>query len=114
MSWRSTVLSLAAPTAVAALLSAPALYLFWSAQQAAQAAPFTFKSASFWGASLNSLPLPYIFHPLLGSFAASIYRGITYEQATTNLGLVAVIAAIGGWLAACAAAVPGPPKAACV
>ena len=86
------------------LLSLPALLAYWRASTAIGAGSHDLTEVNFWGASLNSLPLPYIFSSLLGSFATSIYRGITYEQATTNLGLVAVVTAIGGWLVACAAA----------
>ena len=102
--WRTALIGFAIPAAVALLLSLPALLAYWRASTAIGAGSHDLTEVNFWGASLNSLPLPYIFSSLLGSFATSIYRGITYEQATTNLGLVAVVTAIGGWLVACAAA----------
>jgi len=89
--------ALVAPIGAAALFSAPAVYLFWDASRAAQAAPFTFKSASYWGASLNSLVIPYVNHPVLGPFACSIYHGPLTEQGALNLGLLACALALVGW-----------------
>ena len=102
--WRTAVIGFAIPAGVALLLSLPALLAYWQASSAIGAGSHDLTEVNFWGTSLNSLPLPYIFHPLLGSLATSIYRGITYEQATTNLGLVAAVTVIGGWLVACQAA----------
>jgi len=102
--WRTAVIGFAIPASMTLLLSLPALIAYWRASASIGAGSHDLTEVNFWGASLNSLPLPYVFHPLLGSFSTWIYRGINYEQATTNLGLVAVVAAIGGWLVACAAA----------
>ncbi|MCU0502826.1 MAG: hypothetical protein MUC51_13870, partial [Anaerolineae bacterium] len=104
INWRTALIGFAIPAAVALLLSLPALLAYWRASSAIGAGSHDLTEVNFWGASLNSLPLPYIFSSLLGSFATSIYRGITYEQATTNLGLVAAVTAIGGMLVASAAA----------
>ncbi len=61
--------------------------------------PFSIDEVDFWGASLNSLPVPFLFHPWLASFARSIYRGEPWEQATANLGLAwSALALAGVWL----------------
>jgi hypothetical protein len=82
---------------IALLVSAPVWWDYWRATTAIGASPPDLGEVNFWGASINSLPLPYVFHPWLGSFATAVYRGITYEQSATNFGLIASIAAMAGW-----------------
>jgi len=93
---RAALRGLIAPTLVALLFSLPAALSYWRASTAIGAGSYDLTEVNFWGASLNSLPLPYIFHPWLKSFATAIYRGIAYEQGAANLGLLAVLAAAGG------------------
>jgi hypothetical protein len=97
---RTAVIGFALPAGVAALLALPSFAAYWRASTLIAAPPPDLLEVNFWGASLNSLPLPYVFHPWLKSFATAIYRGITYEQAAANLGLVAVLlACAGAWAA---------------
>jgi hypothetical protein len=100
INWRTAVIGFAVPAGVALLLSLPVLIAYWRASASIGAGSYDLAEVNFWGASLNSLPLPYVFHPWLKSFATSIYRGITYEQGAANLGLLAVLAALGGAWAA--------------
>ncbi len=55
---------------------------------------------NFWGASLNSLPLPSLDHPWLGTLARQIYTGTPFEQGLANLGLLAAVLALAGFWAA--------------
>jgi len=98
--WRTVVIGSAVPAGAALLLSLPALIAYWRASASIGAGSHDLAEVNFWGASLNSLPLPYVFHPWLKAFATSIYRGITYEQGAANLGLLAVLTACGGAWAA--------------
>ncbi len=97
ISRQTASIALVGSATVALLVSMPILWEYWRASTAVGASTPDLGEVNFWGASLNSLPLPYVFHPWLGSFATTIYRGITYEQGATNFGLIAVITAIAGW-----------------
>ena len=95
---RLALADLAVPIVVALVLSAPGLYWFWQATTAIQPDFYAAGEVNFWGASLNSLPIPSIDHPVLGTLARRIYQGTPYEQGAANLGLLAVLAAIAGWI----------------
>lgn len=97
ISRQTASIALVGSATVASLVSMPILWEYWRASTAVGASTPDLGEVNFWGASLNSLPLPYVFHPWLGSFATTIYRGITYEQGATNFGLIAVMTAIAGW-----------------
>jgi hypothetical protein len=75
--------------ALTLLFSLPTLILFWRARQMVAAPFYSFEHIAGWGASLNSLPIPAVFHPWLGALARMIYRGPVDESAVANLGLVA-------------------------
>ena len=98
--WRTAALLLAVPTAVALLLDAPAIYLLYRGSFGQGVAFYNIAEVNFWGASLNSLPLPSLDHPWLGRMAMQIYRGLPYEQGAANLGLVASLLALAGCWAA--------------
>ena len=57
---------------------------------------YSFSEVNGGGASLNSLPIPFLYHPWLGGLARSIYRGVTWEQSIANLGFLAPVMAIAG------------------
>ncbi len=81
------------------ILSAPWLILNMRETAFIDPPLFSIGEVSFWGASLNSLPIPFLSHPWLASFARSIYRGAAWEQGTANLGLAwTIIALVGVWL----------------
>jgi len=100
ISWRTAAGTLAIPASVALLLSAPAIYWMWQNTAKDGVAFYTIGELNYWNASLNSLPLPSIEHPLLGSFVRSIFGGQPYEQGAANLGLLASLLAIVGLFAA--------------
>ena len=97
---RTALLAVAIPAAVALALCAPLIYATWAATASIEASFYTIEEVSFWGASLNSLPLPSLDHPLLGGLSRELYRGAPYEQGFVNLGPLAVVLAIYGFLAA--------------
>ena len=51
---------------------------------------------NFDGASLNSLPIPFLNHPWLAAFARSLYHGEPWDQAMGNFGLAWRLVAILG------------------
>ncbi|HEX8682467.1 MAG TPA: hypothetical protein VF707_09150, partial [Ardenticatenaceae bacterium] len=98
--WRAALVALLVPSTIALLLGAPGIYWSWRASTDVAAIFYSLGEVDFWGSSLNSLPLPYLSHPWLGSFARSIYKGLPYEQGTVNLGLVTTLVAFAGlWFA---------------
>ncbi len=100
ITWRTALVGLAVPATVAVALSMPAIYWLWSQGAESGATFYTIGEVNFWGASLNNLPIPSIDHPWLGPLARRIYQGIPYEQASTNLGMLASILAIVGLVGA--------------
>lgn len=100
IAWRTAINRLAIPAAVALLLVSPILLAYWRASTAVGAGAYDLVEVNFWGASINALPLPSVSHPWLKFFSTAVYRGITFEQGTVNLGLLAVLTALGGtWVA---------------
>jgi hypothetical protein len=100
INWRTAAGALAVPAGVALLLSAPAIYWMWQNTSKDGVTFYTIEELNFWNASLNSLPLPSLDHPLLGSYARRIFGGPPYEQGAANLGFLASILAIVGSCAA--------------
>ena len=92
--WRQALLGLLLCGFTALALNAPGFFLLWQASALSGAGFYGPQEVNFWGASLNSLFLPFLQHPWLGSFALSLYRGVPFEQAQVNLGLFASLAAL--------------------
>ncbi|MEZ4767827.1 MAG: hypothetical protein R2844_05305 [Caldilineales bacterium] len=86
--------------AVALALSLPWLALFLRESAAANAPFYDIFHVAQWDASLNSLPVPNIDHPWLGTLARTLYRGPVNEPGQANLGLVASLLAVVGLVAA--------------
>jgi len=78
------------------LAGAPWVVAFWRASNAAGASFYSLGEVNDLGASLNSLPIPFVFHPFLGWLSRSIYLGPYTEQGSANLGLAACIVALVG------------------
>ncbi|MEZ4767845.1 MAG: hypothetical protein R2844_05395 [Caldilineales bacterium] len=93
---RRALLVIVVPSAVAVMLILPNIVWLWSNSAQTDAGFYSLNDLNFWGASLNDLPIPSIFHPWLGSLARSIYRGVPFEQGAANLGLLAVLLALVG------------------
>jgi hypothetical protein len=86
---------------VGGLLSLPTVIRFWRASAAAAAPFFTIYDVNVLGASLNSLPIPYLSHPFLQALARSIYHGPSDSEAgMANLGLLACLLALVGLMSA--------------
>ncbi len=97
--WKRRLSGLCFVIAVFLVLSAPWLILNVRETALVDSPPFSIAEVDFSGASLNSLPIPFLSHPWLASFARSIYRGEPWEQGTANLGLAwSIVALAGAWL----------------
>jgi hypothetical protein len=98
--WRKRLLALCFTSAALLLLGAP--WLILNLHETALAAPpfYSIELVNFSGASLNSFPVPFLYHPWLASFARLLYRGEPWEQGMGNLGLAwTLIALLGAGLA---------------
>ncbi len=97
MPWRVMLANAMLVLVTAGGLSAPWVFIFWRANAAAAAIPFTIYDLNVLGASLNSLPIPSLFHPRFGSLAKALYSGRTDSEASlANLGSLATVLAIVG------------------
>lgn len=114
--WLSRVWVLVFMGSALLILAAPWLLLNMRESAIADPPFYLIDEVNFSSASLNSLPIPFIFHPWLGSFARSLYRAEPWEQGAANLGLIWTASAIvgvffarrsRGWLAAVILAVVG-------
>jgi hypothetical protein len=98
--WRDALSGMAVATTAAMLLSGPALYRLWQGISHVGVAFFSLDEVNALGASLNSLPIPSVWHPVLRSLARTIYSGPATEQGEANLGLfVSIMACVGLWQA---------------
>jgi hypothetical protein len=100
VSCRQAARSLILTGAVALILSGP--YLIWFARETrlVGAAFFDMAEVSSWDASLNSLPIPHIYHPVLEPVARWLYHGPVNEPGQANFGLLASLLALVGVVAA--------------
>jgi hypothetical protein len=94
--WRARLGGFCLASAAALVISGPWLALNWWANRIAQPAFYAVGEVNFWGTSLNSLVSPFIFHPWLAGVARWLYRGLPYEQAAANLGIVGALAGMAG------------------
>ncbi|MBN1180380.1 MAG: hypothetical protein JXD18_14315 [Anaerolineae bacterium] len=94
--WRDALVALCGSTAAAVALSAPVLVVFLQGYAAIDAASYDIYHVNHWGASLNSFPVPFVFHPWLGGWARWLYRGPVDESGVANLGLIASLVALAG------------------
>lgn len=90
------LLQLAIVCGIFIVLSLPWLWL--SLRETAIANPpfYGFKEVASGGISLNSLPLPFLYHPLLGGWAQSVFQGRAWEQDVANIGLSSTLLAGAG------------------
>lgn len=75
---------------MALLLSLPTILIFWFSMQEGRVHYYGIEHNLHWGASLNSLFIPSVFHPLLEfrRVALSIYKGPCDEAGIANLGFL--------------------------
>jgi hypothetical protein len=85
----------------ALLLSAPIIVWFWQAKTAAGATFYTADQLVNLGASINTLPIPSLYHPVFDAYiAAYLYHSYLEESAIFNFGFLAsCIALFGFWRA---------------
>ncbi len=91
---REAISALATAGLTGLLLSLPLAVLFLRSIRAANVPPRDLLALNHWGASLNSIAIPAVYHPWLGGLARAIYRGPIDESAVANVGLAAVITAL--------------------
>lgn len=88
-------------TLVALLSAAPVILLYYVGNRADVTMENGPGSLQAWSASLNSLFIPSIVHPIepIRSLARTLYSGPQDESGLSNIGLVTTLLAIGGgWL----------------
>ncbi len=98
---RQALLNLLLVIIVAGLFSLPAFYWFWLGIQNDATTLYDINVLNAYGASLNSLPVPFLGSPWLGSFSTLVYSGPADESGVANLGvaasLVVIISAVAAW-----------------
>jgi hypothetical protein len=90
------LLALCFTSAALLLLGAPWLILNLHESAIVDPSFYSIGEVNFSGASLNSFPIPFLYHPWLSSFARSLYLGEPWEQGMANLGLAWSIVAVVG------------------
>ena len=96
--WSMFAKDISITSITALLLSAPVIITFFRAKSAAGASFHDVTWVNSWGASVNSLPSPSVFHPYLNRFAHWIYHGPVDESGVINLGTLAFVVAFIGLL----------------
>lgn len=94
--WKQLIRGLLITGITALLLSTPILIAFMNARSAAGVTFHDINETLRWGVSVNSLPIPNVFHPYLSKVAQWIYRGPVNESGTASLGAVVFIVAVIG------------------
>lgn len=77
------------------VLSLPTIVPFWIARHETASRFFDIQHISEWGASLNSLVLPPMYHPWLRSLLRQIYPVTINEADVANFGIIASVLGIG-------------------
>ncbi|MGB3714076.1 MAG: hypothetical protein WA996_06570 [Candidatus Promineifilaceae bacterium] len=91
ISVRQALLNMLIVSLTAILISLPSLFWFWSGIQKYDTPLPDIFFLNTYGASLNSLPIPFIGSPWLGSLSSLIYRGPGDESGVANMGLATFI-----------------------
>jgi hypothetical protein len=94
--WPKRLLALLFTALVLLLLGGPWLALNLHESALADPPFYTIAEVNFSGASLNSLPVPFLYHPWLAPLARTLYRGEPWEQGMGNLGLAWSVVALAG------------------
>lgn len=86
---------------IALLAGSPAIVLFCLEAHQDEMVFFDVSHSMGWGASLNSLVVPSVYHPIgwIREFARSVYTGPYNESGVANLGTVTVFLALVGLIA---------------
>lgn len=83
---------------IALAIASPTIVLYWIGSSADQAQHYGIAHDLVWGASLNSLFVPSVFHPLgaLREIARTIYTGPLDESGVFNMGFITCGLALPG------------------
>lgn len=95
-SWRRRLADLALAIGACLLVSAPWLFLNLRETRLADPAYYGILEVNSDSASLNSLPVPFLYHPWLGPLARRIFTGPPWEPSVANLGFTASLLAVFG------------------
>ncbi len=95
--WKRTLIAAAA---IAAAISAPSLATFFVSSRAMDQIGDRMPALVDWGASLNSLFIPSVIHPVepLRQLARAIFYGNPNEAGASNWGILLPLCAAGGWV----------------
>ena len=96
LTWRKALAGLLISAGIALVACSPIIAATWRASSVAGARFYPIGDTSFWSASLNQLVVPYLHHPWLHELAQSLYRGLPYEQAMANFGMMGILTAVAG------------------
>ena len=94
--WRWTLIAAAA---IAATIAAPSLATFFVSSRAMDQIGDRMPALVDWGASLNSLFIPSVIHPLepVRQLALAMFYGNQNEAGASNWGILLPLCAAGGW-----------------
>lgn len=99
LAWRQRrlIISFIIPI-TAVLVALPTLAYYAATSSQAQLVTDALPALVGWGASINSLTIPSIFHPIapIQAFATGVYSGIPNESGIANWGLALAIVGIAG------------------
>ncbi len=95
-SWKQRLVYLAAAAGFFLLFSAPWLLLNGRETALADPSYYSIQEVNGNSASLNSLLLPFLYHPWLGSLAQRLFGGEPWEASVANLGFAASLASLAG------------------
>jgi hypothetical protein len=94
--WRQRVRMLLSTGGLFVLFSLPWLVLNMVETSRVKPAFYGIEELNWNSASLNSLPLPFLYHPWLGSWAQRVFGGLPFEPSVANFGLLASLLALLG------------------
>jgi hypothetical protein len=97
-SWRQVLVGVLVSGVSALIISSPVLISFATESAAGGVSFYNIAWINSWGVSLNTFPLPFIFHPWMGAIARDLYGGSLDESSLVNFGVVAsILVMIGLW-----------------
>jgi hypothetical protein len=100
ITFQQGILSLLLVCFVAMVTSAPYTIIFAESLATSHSSFYSLEHIDSWGASLNSLPIPFVFNPWFGELSRRIHIGPMSEAGVANFGLIAfVFAGIGAYSA---------------
>ena len=93
---RVALASISVASVAMVVASAPFVFVFARANISAGASLYNIDELTFYSASLNSIFIPALYHPLLADFARQLYTAPLDESAVANFGIVTGALALRG------------------